>query len=146
MVFDNFFQGLFGWAINWNPVGGLLVICFILTLFITLVYKFMTDQKLLKTIKSDMKDLRKKMKEFRSDPKKMMELNKISMEKSMQQMKNTFKPMLVTFIPLILIFGWLREQYTLIEISFLGIKSWLFIYIVFSIVFSMFLRKIMKVY
>lgn len=146
MVFDNFFQSIFGWAIEWSPVGGLIIICFILTLLITLVYKYMTNQNLLKSIKKDMKDIRHNMKEFRSDPQKMMELQKISMEKSMQQMKNTFKPMLVTFIPLILIFGWLRVQYVGLEINFIGITSWLLIYIICSIIFSMFLRKVLKVH
>jgi uncharacterized membrane protein (DUF106 family) len=129
MVLENFFENTLGWAIEWSPLGGLVIISFLLTVLVTLVYKYMTDQELLKSIKKEMKDIRKEMKEFREDPKKMMELQKESMEKSMIQMKNTFKPMLITFIPLILVFGWLREKYEVIDISFLGITSWLLIYI-----------------
>jgi len=149
MVFgEDFFQSIFGWAIGWSSEGGLIIICFILTLLITLVYKYMTNQNLLKTIKKDMKEIRQNMKEFRNNPQKMMELQKVSMEKSMQQMKNTFKPMLVTFIPLILIFGWLKTVYARPEfaIDFIGIKSWLLLYIVCSIIFSIVLRKILKVH
>ncbi len=146
MVLENFFQNTLGWAIEWSPLGGLFIVSFILTLLVTLVYKYMTDQELLKSIKQEMKEIRKEMKLFKEDPTKMMELQKISMEKSMVQMKNTFKPMLITFIPLILVFGWLREVYATLEISFLGMSSWLLIYIIFSVIFSATLRKILKVH
>ena len=146
MALENFFENTLGWAIEWSPLGGLFIISFLLTLLVTLVYKHMTDQELLKSIKEEMKELREEMKRFKEDPKKMMELQKESMEKSMVQMKNTFKPMLITFIPLILVFGWLREKYELIDISFLGITSWLWIYIIFSIILSTTLRKFLKVH
>ena len=146
MVLETFFEKTLGWLVEWSSLGGLLAISFLLTLLITIVYKYMTDQELLKSIKEEMKELRGEMKEFREDPQKMMELQKRSMEKSVIQMKNTFKPMIVTFIPLILVFSWLREVYDSIEINFLGISSWLIIYIIFSVIFSVTLRKLMRVH
>ncbi len=146
MALNNFFESSLGWAIEWSPLGGLVLISFILTLLVTLVYKYMTDQELLKSIKEEMKEIRKEMKEFREDPQKMMELQKRSMEKSMVQMKNTFKPMLITFIPLIMVFGWLREVYAVTEVSFLGMSSWLLIYIIFSVIFSITIRKFLRVH
>ncbi len=142
----NILDKIFLWAIELSPLGGLFLVSFVLTLLVTVVYKYMTDQELLKSIKEEMKEIRKEMKEFREDPKKMMELQKKSMEKSMVQMKNSFKPMLITFIPLILVFGWLRKVYEVTEVSFLGISSWLMIYIIFSIIFSITLRKFLKVH
>ncbi len=145
-MLDSLFNSIFGWAIDISPIFGLFIIAFVLTLFVTLVYKFMTDQELLKSIKQEMKEIREEMKKFKDDPQKMMELNKKSMEHSLSQMKNTFKPMLITFIPLIIVFGWLRNIYGTLTLNFLGIHSWLLIYIIFSMVLSLILRKIMKVY
>jgi uncharacterized membrane protein (DUF106 family) len=146
MVLDSFFNGIFGWAINADPLWGLIFVSFVLTFLITLSYKFMTDQKLMKSVKEEMKDIRKQMKEFKDDPTKVMELQKRSMDKSMVQMKNSFKPMIITFIPLIIIFGWLRETYAELPIEFLWFSSWLWIYIIFSIIFSIFIRKLLKVH
>jgi len=136
---------VFGWAINWSSLGGLFIVAFTLTLLITLVYKFMTDQKALKSMKAEMKELRKDIKEFKEDPQKVMALQKKSMESSLKQMKMTLKPMIITFIPLIIMFGWLRGVYTDLPIKFLGITSWMWIYIIFAVVSSIVLRKILKV-
>lgn len=147
MVLDSFFNSIFGWAIESSPLWGLFVVSFILTFFVTLVYKFMTDQEALKSIKQEMKEIRKEMKEFKDDPEKMMELNKRSMEKSMVQMKSSFKPMIITFIPLIIVFGWLRNIYEGVQLNFLGfIDGWLWVYIIFSMVISLTLRKLMRVH
>ncbi|MCD4759629.1 EMC3/TMCO1 family protein [archaeon] len=147
MVLDSFFDAIFGWVIEPSPLWGLLVVSLILTFFVTLVYKFMTDQEALKSIKQEMKDIRKEMKQFKDDPEKVMELNKRSMEKSMTQMKNSFKPMLITFVPLIIIFGWLRNTYEGVQLNFLGfIDGWLWVYLIFSMLASIILRKLMKVH
>jgi len=146
MVLETFFEKTFGWLIELSPLGGLFVISFVLTLLVTLTYKYMTDQELLGSIKKEMKEIREDMKKFKENPQKMIELQKTSMEKSIIQMKNTFKPMLITFIPLILVFTWLREVYTSIDITFLGISNWLIIYIIFSIILSATLRKILRVH
>jgi len=148
MVLDSFFNAIFGWAIGQPPsLVGLIVVSIVLTFFVTLVYKFMTDQEALKSIKKEMKEIRKEMKEVKDDPTRMMELNKQSMEKSMVQMKNSFKPMIITFIPLIIIFGWLRNVYEGVDLNFLGfINGWLWVYIIFSMIISIILRKIMKVH
>ena len=146
MVLENFFNSIFGWAIEAGPLGGLIFISFVLTFLITLSYKYMTDQELMKSVKAEMKEIRKQMKEFKDDPSKVMELQKKSMDKSMVQMKNSFKPMLITFIPLIIIFGWLRGVYAEEVVKFLWIDSWLWIYIIFSIIFSIIVRKLLKVH
>tara|TARA_Y100000031_G_C8061635_1_gene310900 strand:+ start:225 stop:659 length:435 start_codon:yes stop_codon:yes gene_type:complete len=144
-MLDSFFNAIFGSVIESSPVGGIILISFILTLLITVAYKYFTDQEVLKSLKQEMKEMRKEMKEFKDDPKKMMELQKKSMQKSMEQMKMTFKPMLITLLPLLVVFSWLRATYTDLGDVFLGL-SWIWTYIIFSIVFSMTLRKILKVH
>ena len=81
---------------------------------------------------------KEQMKEFKEDPKKAMELQKKAMEKNMKYMMQSFKPMLITFIPIIFIFGWLRGYYTDLgnpDIIF-GL-TWIWVYIIFSIIMSM---------
>ncbi len=144
MVLDSFFNKIFGFLIGADPLLGILTISFLLTLIITILYKVFTDQEALKTIKDELKDMREEMKNFKDDPQKMMELNKKSMQKSLEQMKHTIKPMLITMLPLLIIFSWLRSTYSEIGPLILGL-SWLWVYIISSVIFSIILRKILKV-
>jgi uncharacterized membrane protein (DUF106 family) len=145
-MLDTFFNTIFGWAINWSPLGGLFIIAFTLTFIITIIYKLMTDQEALKSIKEEMKQLRQEMKEAKDNPERLMELQKKSMEHSLKQMKMSLKPMLVTFIPLIIVFSWLKVAYSNLPINFIGIHSWLWIYVIFAVVSSIILRKALKVH
>lgn len=146
-MFDNFFNMLFGPVMVLQSPYNLAVLSLILTAFITLIYKYVTDQELMKSLKQEMKDMQKEMKEFKEDPKKMMEVQKKVMEKNMKYMMHSFKPMLITFIPLILVFGWLRNHYMdLGNPDVLFGLSWIWAYIIFSVIFSIFIRKLFKVH
>lgn len=129
-----------------SPLTGIIFVSFILTLLSTLAYKLFTDQKLMKDVKDEMKDIRKEMKEFAHDPAKVAELQKRSLEKSANQMKQSFKPMLITIIPFLLVFNWLRTEYEVLTVNFLGISSWFWTYFIFTIIFSIVLRKLLKVH
>jgi len=124
----------------------LLLMAFILTGVITLAYKFITDQNLMKSLKGEAKDLQKKMKEFKSDPDKAMEIQKKIMENTMKTMKQSLKPMLFTFLPIIFIFGWLRDYYEVNPGDVLFGLSWFWVYVIFSIILSVALRKLLKVH
>ncbi len=145
MVFNSFFNSIFGGIIENDPLSGILLISFILTFIITLSYKLLTNQKALKAIKDEVKELRNEMKEFKEDPKKMMELQKRSLQKSMEQMKYTIKPMLFTMIPLVIVFGWLRSTYASYGDLIFGL-SWIWVYIISSVIYSLILRKILRVH
>lgn len=111
-VFNFILDPIFGFLLNFQPFWGILIISLIVTLISTIIYKKMTDQEVLKTIKEDMVNIRKEMKEFSHDANKIAELQKVSMQKSMIQMKESFKPMLITYIPMLIIFGWLFTHLT----------------------------------
>lgn len=145
-MLDSFFNQVFGWSINLNAEFGLFFITLVLTLIVTVIYKYATDQKKQKMSKEEMKSIRAEMKNNKDDQKKLMELQKRTMEISMEQMKNSFKPMLITFIPLIIVFAWLKTTYEPLSLNLVGIHSWLLIYIIFSLILSPILRKVMKVY
>ena len=127
----------------WN----VLLMSFILTLIMTLLYKFFTDQKLMKELKDDMKALQAEMKLLKDNPEKMMETQKKAMEKNMKYLLQSLKPTLITFIPILVIFAWLHAYFEALgnpDILF-GL-SWIWIYILFSILFSLSLRKLLKVH
>ena len=136
---------MFGFLINWSPLAGLLVISFLLTLLISLSYKFLTDQKLMKDHKDEIKELQKELKSLKDNPEKMMAKQKELMEKNLKMMKHNFKPMLFTFIPLIIIFGWLRTTYTPMGKLIFGL-SWFWIYLITAVIFSIIIRKLLKIY
>ncbi len=147
-MFNDFFNAIFGRLIEYNPLYGLLVISFIITLIVTLVYKFATDQKELKRIKEETKGIREQMKIHKDNPQKVSELQKKSLEISMGSFKHQFKPMIITIIPVLIIFGWLKETYAnYSNLNFLGfIDTWIWAYIVSALIFSIILRKIFKVH
>ncbi|MBL7147402.1 MAG: DUF106 domain-containing protein [Nanoarchaeota archaeon] len=144
-MFDSFFNSIFGGLINQNPKLALILISFLLTLLITLVYKFTTNQKMMKETKEELKEMQKEMRGLKDDPKKMMEKQKKLMEKNMKMMMHSFKPMLFTFIPIIIMFSWLKNEYEPLGKVMFGL-SWIWVYIIFSIIFSIITRKILKVY
>ncbi|MFH1065065.1 MAG: EMC3/TMCO1 family protein [Nanoarchaeota archaeon] len=125
----------------------ILMISLILTLATTLIYKYATDQEVMKTLKDDMKAMQAEMKTLKEHPEKMMALQKEAMQKNMKYMMKSFKPMLITFIPIVFIFGWMRGHYDALGNPdiFFGL-SWLWTYIIFSLVFSIGLRKFLKVH
>ena len=145
MVLDNFFNIIFGWTIKIGPLFGIIFISFLITLLSTLAYKYFTDQNALKLLKEDHKRIQEEMKKHKDDAKKIAELNKEALQKSLEPFKHQIKPLLITFIPFILIFAWLRTAYVNTGDLFLGI-GWFGNYILFSFVFSIALRKLLKVY
>ncbi|MDP3990010.1 MAG: EMC3/TMCO1 family protein [archaeon] len=96
--------------IDFNPFWGLLIISFFISLFITFVYKKVTDQNEMKRLKDSQKDFQRRMKEATSNPSAMKSIQKEAMEVNMKLMKHSFKPTLYTILPLLLIFGWMSAH------------------------------------
>lgn len=123
-----------------NPKIAIIVISFLATLFITIISYFLTDKELMRRIKQKQKVLREEMKKYRDNPEKMLEINKQMMEDFPHQMKQSLKITVVTLVPMLLLFGWLRRVFVTTTIS----SSWIWWYILASLVFSIILRKILK--
>ncbi len=70
----------------------------------------------------------------------MKELNSELMKLTGVMFKSSMKPMFVTIIPFLLLFWWLRSVYDPVMGS-----GWIWWYIGFSVVASIFIRKAMKV-
>jgi uncharacterized membrane protein (DUF106 family) len=139
--------------ISSNPLYSIILFSLVITFFLTLAYKLLIPQDKMKSIKERTKEIQAKIK-LEKDTSKAMDLQKEMLQCSAEQMKLSLKPMLITYLPLILIFMLLRNVYsntgdiiswgTKIPIIGTG-AGWLVGYIVFSLIFSIVLRKIMKV-
>lgn len=112
MVFlEKFFDSIFGFMLNWGPLWAILVLSFIISLLIVLIYKWMTDQKEMKQLKDELKEYQTKMKGLKDQPDKLMQVQKEAMSVNMKYMGKSMKPTLVTFIPILLIFGWMNANF-----------------------------------
>jgi uncharacterized membrane protein (DUF106 family) len=93
-----------------HPTLLVVIVSVLISVIMVVVYKYMTDQTLMKQLKDEIKELQSEMKTLRDNPTKMAEVNKRAMETNMKYMMHSLKPTLVTFIPIILIFGWLNAN------------------------------------
>lgn len=116
-MFENLMDPVLSPLLKLGFFWTIFIMSFVLTLLITLIYKFTTDQNLMKKLKAEMKVLQKEMKLLAKDPKKAMAHQKKLMSKNMTYMKHSLKPTLYTFIPIIIIFGWLNSHLAYIPLA-----------------------------
>lgn len=110
MVFETLLNPVFSPLLSMPPLASIAIIAFLISLIITIVYKYMTDQTMMKDLKTRQKDMQKQMKEHKKDPEKLMKIQKEAMELNMKYMKQSFKPTLITLLPILIIFGWLNAN------------------------------------
>ena len=79
----------------------------LMSLMITVIYKYTTNQKEMKHIKDEMKRLQKEMKSAQGDQKKMLKLNSEIMKHNSQYMMKSLRSSLFTLFPALLIFMFL---------------------------------------
>ena len=143
------------------PLISLLVSTFVITFGLTLVYKFFSDQKEIKSSKDKIKELQERMK-AEKDAEKVMVLQKEMLEVNMIHLRHSMKPLLITFIPLLLVFWWLKVTFLPFGVfipwsistpgfcwmlpGFCDGAGWFLIYIFFSFFCSMGLRKVLGVH
>lgn len=109
MAFESMLNPIFSPLLRLPVWLSLFIISGLMSLLVTLIYKWMTDQKMMKQLKDEMKEMQKKIKEVSKNPEKALALQKQAMESNMKYMMQSMKPTLITFIPVILIFGWLNS-------------------------------------
>jgi len=109
-LFDPVLNFVFGPILLLPSFVSLFIITFIISLVITLSYKYMTDQNLMKQLKDELKEFQKELKELKSHPEKAMKVQKKMMDTNMKYMAQSMRPTFITFIPIIIIFGWLSAH------------------------------------
>lgn len=122
------------------PRISIVAISFVITLVMTLITKYFTNQNRIKELKEIQKACRIELKDNHGNPEKTEQINKEMMGSSIELMKHSMKPTLITLIPLLLLFGWIRGIYLAI------LPGWIWWYIVSGIMSSIVLRKVLKVH
>ncbi len=111
MVLDFLLDPVLGPLLSLPPFWAIFTMAFAITLLITLVYKYATDQARMKELKAQVKKHQERMKKHKDDPEKMMKVQQEAMSVNMELMKHSFKPTLYTMLPLLLIFGWMSAHF-----------------------------------
>jgi len=110
MVFENLLDPVFGPLLNLPSLWAIILLSFLISLIITLITKFATNQDLMKRLKEEMKELQREAKELRKEPEKAMQVQKQVMQTNMKYMSQSFKSMFYTIIPIIIIFSWMSAN------------------------------------
>lgn len=134
-----------GWLLNWNTTWGMLVVVFIISFISIIAQKYATDQKQLKELRKEQKLLQEEMKKFREHPEKLMELQKKQMEFLPKTMKLSTRAILFTGVPFILLFRWFNDYFVAKPFTFIGFLPWFWFYLIFTLIFTAILRKILDV-
>ena len=107
---------IFGPLLKLPPFWAIMIMSFLISLIIVLIYKFATNQNLMKQLKDEIKELQKQAKELKHEPEKAMAVQKKAMQTNMKYMMQSMKATLFTFIPIIIIFGWLQVHFAFVPI------------------------------
>lgn len=98
------------------PALAIGLVALAISFLVTIVYKFTTNQKLMKALHIEMKELRGQIKGTK-DTSQVADLNKKLMEKTFTQITHSMKSTIITLVPVFLIFGWLHANVAYQEIS-----------------------------
>lgn len=123
---------------------GMIIISAIIALFITIIQKYTTDQETLRQIKKEQKLLQAEIKKYKDQPEKMLELQKKQFQFIPRTFEITLRPIMYTSIPIILFFRWFHDYFTTNPLKVFGL-SWLWAYLILSMIFSTIFRKVFKV-
>lgn len=93
-----------------------VILSLLISLLTTLIYKYATDQKLMKDLKDEIKTLQDEAKLLKDKPEQAMEVQKRAMETNMKYMSHSMRPTLITFLPIILLFGWMTANFAFEQI------------------------------
>lgn len=141
------FNPTFGFLLKTHLLLGFLIITLLVTFATTLTQKYGTDQQALKGLKEEQKALQEEMKRHQNSPGKMLEIQKKQLEHIPRTFELTMQPLIYTAIPFVLLIRWFSDTFkSLNNPEFFGLLSWFWAYIIFTIIFSIILRKLMKVY
>jgi len=155
MIFEEFVKN--------QPLLSIIIFSLIITFVLTLIYKIFTPQNRTKELREEQKKIQGQIK-VEKDSEKMMALQEELLKKSAELMRLTMKPMFITLILIWPTFIFLKNLYTTAKVGAIipwrfnlpilcswlpGLcdgAGWLLSYAILSMIFSIILRKIMKVH
>lgn len=108
---DALLDPILGPLLSLPSFWAILILSLAVSLIITLVYKYTTDQNLMKDLKKEIKEFQKLQKELKDKPQEMMKVQREAMQVNFKYMKHSFKSTFYTIIPILLIFGWMNGHF-----------------------------------
>jgi len=147
------------------PLHILVVIALLMAIMQTFTYKLAIDKDtlaLIKKSKEESKEMQKRMKELRSHPEKLAALQKEMFDKTMQSTSQSLhamftpKSILMSYLPsIVIIFLIVGPMFMAANVGFIfpftptlplygKVGGWLFSIFMFTIIFSMVVKKVMK--
>lgn len=138
-----------------NPLLAIIAISFFLSIFNQWAFMKFADISEINRIKGEIKDSKKKLKELKPASKEYSKHQSGMMEKSLQMTKLSMRPSMYTILPFWGVFAFLKSTFAgvgiimvlPVSLPFVGNSfGWLGSYIIFSIVFSLILRKLFEKY
>ncbi len=135
-----------GALLDWNLTGGMLIIVIIISLLTTIIQKYTTDQEAIKKLKVEQKALQVEMKKFKDNQPKLVELQKKQFESMPRMMKLNMGSIVYTGVPFVLFIRWFMDYFTIAgNPKFFGFLTWFWFYLIFVLIFSGVLKKVLKV-
>ncbi len=131
----------------------ILVASFIVSLISNIVMKLTMDHHKMRNIKERMEKLREKMKSenIKKNPEKYNDILSEQYSLLNEQMKASFKTMMINLVFLVPLFYYLKKSVGILSFAlpfnlpFFGNEvSWIWIYIYYSILFSLVMKKLLK--
>lgn len=115
-IFDPLMDVSFGWALGIDPLYAIGIMSLVVSLLISIIHKYTTDQNLMKRLKDEMKELQAEAKELRDHPEKAMAVQRQMMETNMKYMGQSMRATVFTLLPIIIIFGWMSAHFAFIPL------------------------------
>ncbi|MBI4449134.1 DUF106 domain-containing protein [Candidatus Woesearchaeota archaeon] len=100
-----------------NPTLAIVLLSFLIALMITTIYKYTTNQTLMKQLKDEITELQQETKTLKDNPSAALEVQKRAMETNMKYMMQSMRATIFTILPMIFIFGWLSSHYAFLPIE-----------------------------
>jgi len=94
-----------------------VTISFIVSLITSIVYKYTTNQRMMKELRDDVKRLQADFKKSMKDQQKAMRIQQEMMEKNMKLMSHSMMPTFITLIPLGILFLWLNSSLSFVPLT-----------------------------
>lgn len=118
MVFSEFLDPILNPLLaTLGPFWFVIVISFLVTLITTIVYKYATDQVLMKQLKEEMNALNLEAKKHIHDQKKAMAIHNQIMQKNFGMMRHSLTASAITLLPLLILFGWLNAHLMFVPLA-----------------------------
>jgi len=111
MGFSSILDPIFSPLLNLPTLLAIIILSFLISLIITIVYKYTTNQNLMKQLKEEIKEFQKEAKELKKEPDKAMAVQKKSMQTNMKYMMHSMKSTLYSILPIIIIFSWMNANF-----------------------------------